>query len=367
MGRGKARLRLPCLLLMLLGGAGIPGQTLYAAPRSQVLESWRIERDSRRFAILNTETLWDLLAVRPGMTLLDIGTGTGQFAYAFAERLKGQGKVYATDINDGCVRYVREQAAIRELKNIVPILVKKGLDEFYRSDTYDMIALFHVLMDYEKEADFLSYLRESLADDGRLILIIVKEAPDFSLQDFKDDYPGLAKVILQEPADSPFYRAFRESTRELLRAPSGAKSQAGLVEVIAEDFNLILADANFGMVFFDGSSFRKDLGFTREERDYADWLTIPNNVRGIARGLNKGTWVSARNAKIINKLLIVQKFRKYLKTNMLYTPGLSQAGKEAFTRAGYALHGEYADTIPFEDVLVYTQKRPGTDLKSAPR
>jgi SAM-dependent methyltransferase len=357
MGRGATRLRLPCLLFLLLNVTAIPGQTLAAGPRSQTLEPWRIERDSRRFEILNTKALWDLLAIRPGMTLLDIGTGTGQFAYAFAQRLQGRGKVYATDINDGCVRYVQEQAALRELKNIVPTVVKKGLDEFYRSDTYDVIALFHVLLNYEKEEDFLRYLRGSLANDGRLILIVAKGFPDFSVQDFKDDNPGLVKEIMQEPANTPFYRAFRESTRELLGAPPGTASPAGLAKVIVEDLNLMLADANFGMVFFDGSAFRNDLDFTREERDYADWLTIPNSAGKAAQGLSKETWVSARNARMINKLLIVQKFRKYLKNDLLYSPGLSPAGKEAFARAGYARHGEFTDLLPFRDIVVFTRSR----------
>jgi len=343
---------------MLLGVEVIAGPAVYAISSTRVLESWRIERDSRRFETLNTQALWDLLAIRPGMTIVDIGTGTGQFAYAFAEKLKGQGRVYATDISESCITYVKEQAAKRELKNVVPVLVKnEGLDEFYRSDTYDLIALFHVLMNFEKEFDFLRYLRDSLADDGRLILIIAKEFPEFSSQDFNDDYPGLVEEIRQETPGTPFYRAFRESTRALLGAPSGTVSPAGLIKVIAEDFNFILADANFGMDFFDGSAFKKELAFTREERDYADWLTIPNTMQKVARGVHDATWVAGRKAKMINKLLIIQKYRNYLRTNALYTPGLSPAGKEAFARAGYALHREYADLLPFRDVVVFTRSQ----------
>jgi ubiquinone/menaquinone biosynthesis C-methylase UbiE len=355
-GRGTARFRLRCLVSMLLGASVLAGPAVHADPKSRVLEPWRVERDSRRFEILNRQALWDVLAIRPGMTILDIGTGTGQFAYAFAERLQRQGKVYATDINESCVTYVTEQAEKREFKNIVPVLVKKDvLDEFYRSETFDLIALFHVLMNYEKEIDFLSYLRSSLAEDGRLVLIIAKEFPDFSVRDFTDDHDGLVQEILQESTGSPFYRAFRESTRALLRASSGTGSAEGRVSAIAEDFNNILAHANFGMDFFDDSTFREDLSFSQEERDYANWLTIPNTMLNISRGVSKGTWIPGRKATIVNKLLIIQKYRKYLRGNMLYKAGLSPAGKDAFTRAGYALHKEYTDLIPFEDVVVFTR------------
>ena len=109
------------------------------------------------------------------------------------------------------------------------------------------------------------------------------------------------------------------------------------------------------MDFFDGSAFKKELDFTREERDYADWLAIPNNIQNASRGVPNATWISGRKVKMINKLLIIQKFRKYLRNNALYTPGLSPAGKEAFSRSGYAVQREYADSIPFEDIVVFTR------------
>jgi SAM-dependent methyltransferase len=339
---------------LLLLGAAIAGRAAHANTRSRELEPWRIERDGRRFEILNTGALWDLLAIRPGMTILDIGTGTGQFAYAFAERLQGRGRVYATDINDSCVRYVKEQAGARGLTNIVPALVQRGgVDAFYRTDTYNLVALFHVSIDFEKEVDFLSDLKSSLAKDGRLVLMIAKEFPDFSGSDFEDDDEGLAQAILREPLDSPFYRAVREATRELLRTSLAAGDPEGLRKAVAAEFNGILANANFGMAFFEGSAFRKELDFTTDERAYADWLTIPNNIRNAAEGVPHATWISGRRVRMVNKLLIVQHYRRFLKNSALYASGLSPAGREAFARAGYVLHREYSDLIPFEDVLVY--------------
>ena len=90
---------------------------MYAGTTSRTLEPWRVERDRRRFEILDTPALWDLLAIKPGMTILDIGTGTGQFAYAFAEKLQGREKS-TPPMSTSCVRYVKEQAAKRERKNI---------------------------------------------------------------------------------------------------------------------------------------------------------------------------------------------------------------------------------------------------------
>lgn len=354
--RSSARPWLLCLLPALLGAAGIAGQAAHAGTQSTTLAPGRIERDSRRFETLNTAALWELLAVKPGMTILDIGTGTGQFAYAFAARLQGRGRVFATDINEGCVMYVREQAAKRGLGNLLPVLVRKdGLDEFYRSERYDLIAIFHVLLDHAKEVEFLRQIRSSLAADGRLVLLLYKEFPEFSSNDFTDDAAGLALEILREHLDTPFYRAIRDSTRELLRTQVRAGSAAAVAGAVAEDFNAILADANFGMGFHDGAAFGKELDFTREERDYAEWLGSARNTQTGTRGVRGATWVSAHNARLINKLLIIQKFRKYLKSERLYAPGLSPASREAFAAAGYSLQREYTDIVPFEDIVVYTR------------
>lgn len=365
---GTAAFRLLCLVPALLVAAGNPAAAAHSGTQSGVLVPGRIERDSRRFEMLNTAALWDVLAIRPGMTILDLGTGTGQFAYAFADRLHGQGRVYATDVNEGCVRYVQEQAAARGLPNIVPALVKRdGLDPFYRSDTYELIAMFHVLMDYGKEAEFLRYLLGSLAPGGRLVLILQKSVPDFSAADFTDDHEALAREILRERLDSPFSRVFRESTPEVMRASAGSGAAAGLAAAVAGDFNATLADANFGMAFLDGEALRKDLAFSPGEREFVQWLALSNNRQSVVRGTPNATWVSGEKARMINKLLIVQRFRKFLRSDALFTSGLSQAGREAFARAGYALQREYADLVPLEDVLVFTRAAPRPDKSDAAR
>ena len=263
-GRGTARFRLLWLVPVLLVAAGTPGQAAHSGTRSSVLAPGRIERDSKRFAILNTAALWEVLAIRPGMTVLDVGTGTGQFAYAFADRLQGRGKVYATDVNEGCVSYVQEQAAARGLGTVVPVLVRReGLDEFYRSDTYDLIAMFHVLMDYGKEWNSLATSGVRWREDGRLVLMLQKSFPDFTAADFTADHEGLVHGDHAGAPRHPVLPGLPGVHAGADEGAAGAGSAAAPVAAIVEDFNATLANANFGMDFFDGAAFRKDLDFTR--------------------------------------------------------------------------------------------------------
>jgi cyclopropane fatty-acyl-phospholipid synthase-like methyltransferase len=132
---------LPALLLFSADALLFPGLPESAEGPDKA----RISNAAGHLQILATDKFLELLTIRPGMTILDIGTRTGQFAYFFAERLAGTGKVYATDIDEGCIRYVEEEAKRRGLDNLFPVLVKpEGVDEFYGRHRYDLIAFFHV-------------------------------------------------------------------------------------------------------------------------------------------------------------------------------------------------------------------------------
>ena len=66
------------------------------------------------------------------MNIVDIGAGTGQYSYLFAEGLKGLGMVFATDISQEMIGYMNNQVLARKLTNMRPVLVNpEGMDEFY--------------------------------------------------------------------------------------------------------------------------------------------------------------------------------------------------------------------------------------------
>src|SRR6185295_6636753 len=97
----------------------------------------------QRTKLPRIERVFGQLKIEPGMTILDIGAGTGQQAYILAERLKGSGKVYATDIDPLLVDYVNAQAKERGLSNLETAVVSiKGVDPFYAKHRYDLILLY---------------------------------------------------------------------------------------------------------------------------------------------------------------------------------------------------------------------------------
>jgi ubiquinone/menaquinone biosynthesis C-methylase UbiE len=78
----------------------------------------RLERAERYQLIPPLETL-QKLGLKPGMTFVDIGAGTGFFARAAAEIVGPKGRVFAADIAQDMLEFMRNQGVPA---NMTPIL-----------------------------------------------------------------------------------------------------------------------------------------------------------------------------------------------------------------------------------------------------
>lgn len=342
--------------IVLLAVISITGIAV-AGPPGETLAPWRIERDIRRFRTVATDNVMELLAIRSGMTILDIGAGTGQFAFEFARRLSGTGKVYATDANRRCVEYMKQEADIKGLGNLHPVHVKRdGVDEFYGRQKYDLIAVFHVAMKYEDQADYFRELRGFLTEGGRLVLILYKVATPFSPGDFTGDLRGLIEELSREPAGSPFSRILSDSTRKLIRDHRETELAAKLAGALADDFNAMLPDTRFAAQFHKGSVHGEELKLSPEEQGYADWMLLPYHA-GSARIRDTGISRAADNRMMatLNKLLILQRYRRFIKRDGLFASGFTLPIRTAFEKAGYRAQA-YTDLIPYEDLVVLSPR-----------
>jgi ubiquinone/menaquinone biosynthesis C-methylase UbiE len=75
-------------------------------------------RDKR----LQIDRAMDLLRIKPGSTIADIGAGGGWFSVRAARRVGANGRVIAEDINPKGIDYIRQRAQREHLTNIVPLL-----------------------------------------------------------------------------------------------------------------------------------------------------------------------------------------------------------------------------------------------------
>ena len=75
------------------------------------------DRNMRRVRDIDGEIneVLEFLDLKPEQSLLELGTGTGEFALAAACRCS---RVYAVDLSQGMLRYARKKAASRDISNV---------------------------------------------------------------------------------------------------------------------------------------------------------------------------------------------------------------------------------------------------------
>jgi ubiquinone/menaquinone biosynthesis C-methylase UbiE len=111
------RLLLP--VLFLLGCAHGPSHHGPLVHRFEKAEEWAKEFDDpARDAWQRPDAVVAAMGIAKGMTVADVGAGTGYFLPYLARAVGPTGKVLALDIEPDMVRYMRERAAREGLANV---------------------------------------------------------------------------------------------------------------------------------------------------------------------------------------------------------------------------------------------------------
>ena len=162
------------IFILLIAAFTISSQLLLAAETSgnsfTVSVPTAYMDDPRRGEWQLPEKVLDYLLLKEGETVADIGAGTGYFSMQFARRVGRSGLVYALDVDESMVKLIEKRAKKAGVANVraklapfdSPGLAKGAVDLVFICDTY----LF-----FEKRAEYLQRVRESLKRGGRLAIV----------------------------------------------------------------------------------------------------------------------------------------------------------------------------------------------------
>jgi SAM-dependent methyltransferase len=110
------------------------------------------------------------LGLQPGMSVADVGAGDGEFAVELAHLVGANGRVIATEVEEGKVRDLREMAEDESLSNLTAVLGDQegtGLD----AGCCDAVLLRLVYHHFQAPATMRADLRAALRPDGRIVVI----------------------------------------------------------------------------------------------------------------------------------------------------------------------------------------------------
>jgi SAM-dependent methyltransferase len=124
----------------------------------------RPERESEE----NVEGALNAIGLKPGMTVAEVGAGTGYVALRMARRVGPTGKVYANDVQPEMLQLLRANAAKAGLANVTTVLGSET-DPKLPSGQIDLIILVDVYHEFSRPQKMLQGIRSALKPDGRLV------------------------------------------------------------------------------------------------------------------------------------------------------------------------------------------------------
>lgn len=153
-------------------GAGKSGSgTGTAAPAGSADAPEVASDDQSRFdQERQPELLMKALDLRPGMTVADVGAGTGLLTVHIARSVFPGGHVVATDINPSVLEYLGARMEAAGFDTVVEPRVVQPIEPGLEADHYDLILLAQVDHYFDDRVAWLTKAAPALKADGRLAI-----------------------------------------------------------------------------------------------------------------------------------------------------------------------------------------------------
>ncbi|MGC4055986.1 MAG: class I SAM-dependent methyltransferase [Paludibaculum sp.] len=128
-----------------------------------------LDRDNREREE-NPQLAVKLLEIPTGAVVADVGAGSGYYTELLSKRVGPTGKVYASDLQPGMLRLIRERIRDKGLANVE--VVQASEDNPRLPETaLDLILLVDVYHEFSKPQQMLRAIRTALKPGGRLVLL----------------------------------------------------------------------------------------------------------------------------------------------------------------------------------------------------
>ncbi len=137
-----------------------------------------IDNPYRRRFIQRPDVLAERMQLKPGMIVVEIGPGKGNYTKAVAERVLPGGKVYAIDIQESVIERLKKKVEKEGITNIVP-----KIDDAYHlsfaDESVDRVLGIAVLPEIPEPVKVLREFYRILKPHGLVCLCELLPDPDY--------------------------------------------------------------------------------------------------------------------------------------------------------------------------------------------
>jgi len=132
--------------------------------------------DPGRAAWQKPDEVVQVLNLKSGQIVADIGAGSGYFTVPFAHRVGPAGKVYAVDIDREMLAYIEQRAQQESLQNIQTVLADPHNPKLAPASV-DLIFICATLHHITDRAKYYPLLAQALRPGGRVVNIDFEKRP----------------------------------------------------------------------------------------------------------------------------------------------------------------------------------------------
>jgi ubiquinone/menaquinone biosynthesis C-methylase UbiE len=171
---------------------GGTGKVYFGREIAQIMDfkgsAW-LERANRQEEENSSLTI-EKLPVAKNSVIADIGAGTGYYTFKICDKVP-EGRVYAIEIQDDAVNYLKNKVGQLDIQNVTVIKGKEQSPELPENsiDLAMMVDVYHELL-YPHE--MLQSIRKSLKPQGKLLLI------EYRAEDPKVEIRELHKMSIKQ-------------------------------------------------------------------------------------------------------------------------------------------------------------------------
>ena len=135
-----------------------------------------LERGSRQMEE-RPDLLLAALDLKPGMTVADVGAGTGYYSWQIAERVGATGRVDAVDVQPEMIALLKERMRQRGVRNVQAVLGTSA-DTGLAPGTVDLALMVDVYHELDRPREILDSILRALRPGGRLVLVEYRAEDD---------------------------------------------------------------------------------------------------------------------------------------------------------------------------------------------
>jgi ubiquinone/menaquinone biosynthesis C-methylase UbiE len=178
-------------IVILLAGLAAPAEESHDATIRHSFDDvakWvQVFDDPGRDAWQKPDAVLHALGVVPGMTVADLGAGTGYFSVPLAKIVGDKGRVLAIDVEPTLVDYMKERAKKAKLAQLVPVLAPAD-DPQLPVRGVDLVLIVDTWHHIDDRLHYLAKLAAGLKAGGRVAVV------DFKKGDFPVGPPDAHKL-----------------------------------------------------------------------------------------------------------------------------------------------------------------------------